>query len=236
MKPKKSFLIAYVVIEAIFLIAVRLTEYRAPVVVYDRIMFAAIAVDFLAMEVLYVRYGRQRLNNLDNLLPLGFLFMVLADTFLCLIDNYYICGYFLFCMVETVYAVYLQPKKVTIINRIVIFVVLLGVIWKAGMLNAENAVALLNLSLLAGNVVCAWLKRSRERSKENLLFAIGITFFFGCDFSILIRTLTEQGSIIHSVFALTVWTVYIPAQVILLLCYVVKINKSVDAKEGSMCA
>jgi hypothetical protein len=222
-KPR---LTVYVILQALLLAAVRLTEFTTPSTVYCRVMYAPIVLDFAMMTYLYFRFGRSRLDWRDNLIPLAFLFMLCADTFLCLIDDIYIMGYLFFCCVELCYALYLKPGKVNLILRALLAAALLAALYAGGMLDVSNAVAIFNISLLVGNAASAWSVQLKHPGRRNLLFAVGITLFFVCDGSIAARTLLTPGTAIHTVFALLVWTAYIPAQVLILLSYVDIIKKS----------
>lgn len=225
-KALTPLLIVYVVIQALLLAAVRLTEFTTPEAVYCRIMYVPIVLDFAMIAYLYLRFGRKGLSWRDNLIPLAFAFMLCADTFLCLINDYYVFGYIFFCCVELCYAIYLKPGRLNIIIRAVVYAALLTALGLGGMLSFENGAAILNLSLLVCNVVFAWIAYARGRSGDALLFAVGITLFFVCDGSIAARTLLTPGTFLHTVFAVAVWTAYIPAQVFILLSYVNKLNKA----------
>ncbi len=221
----KALLIGYVVLELLLLVAIRLTEFSTPSYIYCRIMYAAIVLDFAVMAYLYIIFGCRCLGWRDNLIVLAFAFMLGADTFLCLIDDFYLMGYIFFCLVELCYAIYLKPSMLNVIIRAFVYAALLAALWLGGLLNLENAIAIFNLSLLICNVVFAWIGFGKNRTKESLLFAIGITLFLGCDGSIAARTLLTPQTLIHTIFAIAVWTAYIPAQVMILFSYAVKIKK-----------
>lgn len=232
MRQIKPLLTAYIVMEAFLLVAVRLTEFSTPPAVYCRIMYAPIVLDFAMMTYLFIRFGRQRLGWRDNLIPRAFAFMLCADTFLCLIDDIYIMGYIFFCCVELCYALYLKPGKINIILRVLLAAALLAALYARGLLDVSNAVAIINISLLIGNAASAWIVQAKHPEKRNLLFSIGITLFFVCDGSIAARTLLAPGTMIHTVFAILVWTAYIPAQVFILLSYVEMIKKFLQEEKA----
>lgn len=225
-RKMRLLLVAYIILEALLLVAVRLTEFSMPSAVYCRVMYVPIVLDFAMMAYLYLQFGRKRLSPGDNLIPLAFAFMLCADTFLCLIDDIYIMGYLFFCCVELCYALYLKPGKVNILLRVLLAAALLTALYAGGLLDVSNAVAIFNLSLLVGNVASAWIIQAKHPGRINLLFALGITLFFVCDGSIAARTLLEPGTAAHTLFAVLVWTAYIPAQVFILLCYVSKLQEN----------
>ena len=226
----KPLLTAYIVLEGLLLVAVILTEFSTPPAIYCRIMYAPIVLDFAMMTYLYFRFGRQSLDWRDNLIPLAFAFMLCADTFLCLIDDIYIMGYIFFCCVELCYAIYLKPGKLNLILRALLAAALLAALYAGGLLDVSNAVAVFNISLLIGNAASAWIVQTKQPGKRNLLFSIGITLFFICDGSIAARTLLTSGTAIHTVFAILVWTAYIPAQVFILFSYLEIIKKHIKQK------
>lgn len=190
----------------------------------DFIRYSAIVCNFIMMTFLYLWHGR-RLDKGDNLIPLAFVLTLAADTFLCIIKGDLIpVGYFLFFLVETVYMFYLKPTLKGVAVRLALYAVLLVWLWREGMLTLAYAIAMANMVQLAVNLVCAWMRNAKGKSREALLFALGITLFFGCDFSIVIRTLTEEGTTLHNIVTLIVWTCYIPAQVLLLSSYVEKLK------------
>ncbi len=226
-KDKKLSLLlkVYVIVELILLFIIRLTEYRTDKLVYDSFMYTAIVIDFLMIMFLYLKAKNH--VHVRKYIPVGFFFMLLADTFLCLIDQpqYNIYGYIFFCLVEITYALYLKPSKVNVIIRIVLYGCLVGLLQFAGMLDIGNAIAILNVSLLIVNMICGWQLFFKEKTKQNLLFAIGITLFFVCDGSIVVRTIFGTG-LVHEIFAIIVWTAYIPAQIFLLFSYLEELKQN----------
>lgn len=220
----------YFCIELLLFIVIKVLEIRiypqSPYIPLDIVRYSAIVCNFLMMSYLYLKHCK-RLSFKDNLIPLAFFFTLTADTFLCLINGIHVMGYFFFFVVETVYMFYLRPTQKSIVARVILYAVLLFVLWyKArAMFNFTYAMAMANMAQLTVNVFCAWINRSKDKGRETLLFALGITLFFGCDFSIVIRTLAATPPI-HTIAYFTVWTCYVPAQVIILASYVEKYRVS----------
>ena len=52
-----------------------------------------------------------------------------------------------------------------------------------------------------------------------LIFAVGITLFFGCDFCIMLRMLLPPQGLIYDVIRFMVWVFYIPSQAVLTSSY-----------------
>lgn len=223
MTKKDNFILgAYVALELILFLTIKVSEQLFVQRPLDIIRYSTIVCNFIMISYLYLKHGRH-LNFKENLIPLAFLFTLMADTFLCLINGIYIMGYFLFFVVESVYMFYIGLTRRRVSARIILYAVLLFILWYTKMLTFSYAIAMANMAQLTVNVFCAWIKNFKIRSKEALLFALGITLFFGCDFSIVIRTIVTISPI-HSIAAFTVWTCYVPAQVLLLFSYVEKIR------------
>lgn len=187
--------------------------------------YSTIVCNFLMILYLYLRHGR-RLPCRDNLIPLAFALTLTADCFMCILVDKRIWGYLFFTLVETVYMIYLKPTWKTVSVRLLLYAVMILLIWRAGMLYADNALAMANMVQLTVNLFCAWVCHRRTGGRETLLFALGVTFFAGCDYSILIRTFTETASPVYTVAAFIVWTCYIPSQILLLRSYAEKIFDS----------
>ncbi len=221
-------LYAYYAVEVILFLAVKVSEILQVGRPLDFIRYSTIACNFIMIIYLYNRHGRGFLWR-DNLIPLAFTLTLAADTFMCVIKGNFIpVGYFLFALVETVYMLYLKPTAKNLAVRLILYVATLPVLWCVKKLTIPNAIAMVNMVQLFVNVICAWIRRAEIKNREVLLFALGITLFFGCDFSILIRTVTPEKLAIHKIVVYVVWTCYIPAQVLLLSSYVEKLRSAVN--------
>jgi len=185
--------------------------------------YCAIICNFLMILYLYLRHGR-RLHFRENLIPVAFALTLTADFFMCIIDKKRIIGYLFFTLVETVYMIYMKPTRKGIFVRLLLYAVMLLLLRCLNMLNADNVVAMANMAQLTVNLFCAWMRHSKTGGRQTLLFALGITFFAGCDYAILVRTLADVSQPVYTIAAFIVWTCYIPAQVLLLRSYVEKIN------------
>ncbi|MCH5260327.1 MAG: hypothetical protein J1F18_11265 [Lachnospiraceae bacterium] len=191
--------------------------------------YCAIICNFLMIIYLYLRYGRY-LYSRENLIPLAFALTLTADCFMCIIAGKRILGYLFFTFVETVYMIYMKPTWRNISVRLILYSIIFLLLWRVGMLHADNAFAMANMVQLTVNLPCAWIRRTKIGGRETLLFALGITLFAGCDYAILVRTIAEQllstTHPIYTIAAFVVWTCYIPAQVLLLRSYVESIIAS----------
>ena len=119
-----------------------------------------------------------------------------------------------FCTVEILYAVYLKAGTGSVIVRAALFVAGLIGLKKAGMLNAESALGILNVTLVMVNAIDAWAAKRRDAA---LLFKIGITLFFLCDATVMLKVVTHGG--VRTALSFMTWLFYVPAQVLLTLSY-----------------
>lgn len=186
--------------------------------------YSTIICNFLMILYLYLRHGR-RLQRRENMIPLAFTLTLIADCFMCILSGKRIWGYLFFTLVETVYMLYMKPTWKTISVRLILYAILLLYLqlWHTKMLNPDNVLAMANMVQLTVNLFCAWIWHRKKGGRETLLFALGITFFIGCDYSILIRTFTKPGTPIYLIATFIVWTCYIPSQMLLLRSYVEKL-------------
>ena len=106
-----------------------------------------------------------------------------------------------------------------LIVRVAFYVVFLITIYAAGLLTVDRWIACLSMTQLILNVVYAWIENNKKRTLPSLLFAIGITLFFGCDGFIMMRMLLPPEGFIYSVICFMVWVFYIPAQVVITSSY-----------------
>ena len=152
----------------------------------------------------------------ENLVCLALVITLFADFFLTLLggDLYGTIGVAFFCILESVYAVYLKSPVPMIVARVVLFVALIVAALILHRLTITTAVAVLNISILTFNLVDAW---SAKRFDAGLLFKIGITLFFIGDLCVGLRAVTSGN--LREVAAFLVWIFYLPTQVLLTLHY-----------------
>lgn len=188
--------------------------------------YCTIICNFLMILYLYLRHGRC-LHFRENLIPLAFALTLTADCFMCIVDGKRIWGYLFFTLVETVYMIYMRPTWKNISVRLFLYAAILLLLWRVGKLDADNALAMANMVQLTVNLFCAWIWHMKTGGRETLLFALGITFFVGCDYAILVRTIADvllsKMHPVYTIAAFIVWTCYIPSQVLLLRSYVEKL-------------
>lgn len=151
-------------------------------------------------------------------------FTLLADTFLLLLDEYYILGVLAFCVVQTLYAGRLVSKSSgkSIVPRIVLFFVALVIINSFGVMDMLTVACAWSFSQLVSNVMHAFL--IRNKFKGGWHFVIGLLLFLGCDTCVGLNNLMEYipefpFSGIIPLAAFCMWIFYLPAQVLIVLSF-----------------
>ena len=214
-RKDRRIIIIYIIWEMCNLIAIQ-TSYRIfPYVVQCRIMYMAVLVNTAVTLYFFLKYGAKS-RSLHNMLALGLTFTAAADYYLTF-RSVVLPGYFLFCLVEAIYALYFKPDAGNILMRTFLYGILLAIMYHLGRHALTDALGMLNLILLLVNVFCAWAHQRKDPGTGNLCLALGFSLFAGCDYSLLIRELTSGMA--NSLSNFMVWIFYVPAQVLLVLAY-----------------
>ena len=217
---EKLLIRAYIIIGIAFLILIKYLQIIHAGRTINRCMYAAIAVNTALALYYYLRFGRKLKDKHVNLIAFGLFATFAADFFATLIGRRmsmtaYLCGAACFCIVELIYAAYLRGGRSAVIMRAVLVAAGLIVLGVMGALKPDKILGVTNEMLILANVIDAWAAR---RINPHIFFKIGITLFFACDTSIVIRSLTSGA--IHDTAAFVVWIFYVPAQLLITLAYV----------------
>ena len=226
-KRDRLVLFCYICWEICNLIAIQYAFFFCSFQTRCLIMYLAVCVNTLVMLHFYYHYGRKQRKSRNNLLALGLAVTWAADFFLTL-HNRILPGFFLFCLVESIYALYLanlpltrakDPRRTLIGIGCLVLVCLMAfcAAGKMGLLTPEHALGILNLTLLTFNLLRAWFACSRDRRPDRLLLALGFTFIAGCDYSILVMFLSRGR--VYDAAAFMIWIFYVPSQVFLVAAY-----------------
>ncbi|MBQ9347187.1 MAG: hypothetical protein IJT94_07605 [Oscillibacter sp.] len=212
---------AWLALEVVLFFAIKAAELFLPPQPAKCIKFLAILCNTVMAVRLYLAYGRRAANQWDNLMALALAVNCAADVFLTLIggEAVFLPGFGLFCTVELIYAVYLRPSRTNLAVRAALLVLILPLAWKLGLLSLTYVLGGWNLTLLAGNVVSAWLARRRDENRTALWFAAGLTLFLMGDISVALEIFLPAGTAAQTAATLMVWTVYVPAEALLVLTY-----------------
>lgn len=198
-------------------------------------MFSAILLNAIFMLLLVFRVKNADKDPVVKGLPIAVFTTLLADCFLVLLHDiskaeivHFISplsanmiGFFIFGIVQVIYACYLGLTKKRLIIRIGFYGALIIGIAVAGLFTFDKFIACLSMSQLILNVVYSWIEHKKKRTIASLLLAIGITLFFGCDFSIMLRMLLPAQGFVYSAICFMVWVFYIPSQVVITSSYLV---------------
>lgn len=204
----------YIVIELCILVAIKLPVRYSCAGTDSLLMLLSIAFNALVALYFLLAYGRHTPYSAD-LIALALYITVIGDLFLTYLgEPFFIPGVFSFCIVETLYAIFLKPKTTSIVFRMILFGLLIAAAIPTGNISVLNVLAILNIAILAGNVLDAWLSKDFD---PGLLFKLGITLFFCCDLSLGLSTLLSGA--ISNIMSAMIWVFYIPSQVLLTLCY-----------------
>lgn len=248
--------ILYIFIEAVMLVLIKTFEVRgvyARAVTF--LMYGAIVLNTLYTAVLFVRYllrrkkravsegceeggrdgedcaegkGHGRNRELLRIVftALALLFTLAADIFLVLLDDYYLAGVLLFCVVQTLYGIALKPKPVSGAVRVTAFLLVWLVLALTDAAEPLTVASAYSITQLTVNAVLA-LKKVREEKRTGactlagaVLFAVGLVLFWGCDMSVGIFNLSfgmEKFRLLNRITWFLMWVFYLPSQVLLVL-------------------
>ncbi len=203
-------------------------------------MFSAILLNALFMLFSVICVKKAGKDALVTGLPLAVFTTLLADCFLVVLHGLSAAeivrfmspltantiGFFIFGVVQVVYACYLSLTNRRLIIRVAFYLLLVIAIAAAGLFTFDRFIACLSMSQLVLNLIYSWIDHRKNRTAASLLLAIGITLFFGCDFSIMLRMLLPPQGFIYEVICFMVWVFYIPSQVVLTSSYLADRTKA----------
>lgn len=153
----------------------------------------------------------------DRLVTAALAFTLGADTFLLLLNRWYVQGVVLFCVVQGLYLLRivrnnggrsLWPAR---LGLLLLALVLLN---RMDMLSPLNALSLCYF----GNFLCNTLQSWGLRGNRLRLFAWGLTLFLCCDLCVGLYNQPELVSRqLYSFARVGMWLFYLPAQVLIVL-------------------
>lgn len=217
---EKNLIRVYIAVEAVILVAIKITQAMHVGRIINGCMYSAIVVNTLVCAYFFAKYSRTIESKRDNLIAYALFVTLIADWFLTFVGkrysaDAYVYGLIAFCTVELIYACYIRPTAVTAAGRVLLFAAGTFALVNAGLAGSEAVLGFLNMVLILFNVIDAWTVR---RHDLGLLFRLGMLLFLLCDTSIMIRLLAS-GAVSDAAHFMT-WIFYVPAQVMLVLSYV----------------
>ena len=228
------FFLFFCIVELLVLVALKLVEAFCPLSLADTyLMFLAILLNTLFMLFLVIRVKKSGKDIVWRGIPLAVFLTLLADCFLIMLYDLSFAevisfispltanmiGFFVFGMVQIVYACYLGMTKRRLLIRVGFYLVFIIAVAAAGLLSIDKFIACLSMSQLILNLVYGWIEHCKKQTGASLLLAIGMTLFFGCDAFIMIRMLIPAEGLLYAFVFFMVWVFYIPSQVVLTASY-----------------
>lgn len=230
----KKLFYGFCMTELIILISLKLIQAILPSSFVDVFfMFSSILLNALFMLFLVSQVKRVGKDTVIYGIPLAVFTTLLADCFLVMLHGLSkaevisfispltanMIGFFIFGVVQVIYACYLGLTKRRLIIRIGFYLAFIVAIAAAGLLTLDRFIACLSMSQLILNLVYVWIEHRKKKTLASLLLAVGITLFFGCDLFIMMRMLLPAGGAVYAFIRFMVWIFYIPSQVVLTSSY-----------------
>ncbi|MDO4939632.1 MAG: lysoplasmalogenase family protein [Lachnospiraceae bacterium] len=145
-----------------------------------------------------------------------------GDFFLSVTQTHLTLGIALFCIVQTMYMLYLKPTPRELAFRVIIFVSMTGILALIGMFSMQNVLAVFDIVMLGANAVKAW-----KEKEDKMLFAVGLSLFFCCDICVGLRSILPYSC--SSLMLVLIWSFYLPSQVLIFI-YGIRTMKSGKGK------
>ncbi len=225
MRSKET--IVYLIIQTLLFLAIKVFDYYANNVTYTSVRFLFIVVNAIFATKLFIDASEKIVWNTDLLL-LGLWTTVVADFFLVFLPNISpsldsistLVGFSFFVIVQTIYAFYLGMPRNNFIIRLIAILSFWALLIVTDKFTISLAIGAINMVMLTINVITAWRRWNQEHSTDKFLFALAITCFLICDYSIVLKAVTINVS--HEIFRFLVWAAYAPAQILIVLTYKIK--------------
>lgn len=222
-----KFITIYLIIQILLFLLIKISDYYASNLVYACVRFIFIIINAIFATKIFIDYSKKFQRNVD-LLFIGLWTTVIADLFLVLLPNIFpsfdststLLGFSFFVVVQTIYAFYLGMNRKSIIIRSVVILILWALLIWADKFSISLAVGWINIVMLTVNVFTAWYLWLHDRSCNKLLFAIAISCFLICDYSIVFKSVTSGVS--YEIFRFLVWSAYAPAQILIVFTYMTR--------------
>lgn len=160
----------------------------------------------------------------SKLILIGMVLTLFADTFLLLMDDYYVIGVLAFCVVQTLYAARLMKESdgKTVLPRLFLFFTALAVLEGIGTADILTIAAAWSFTQLFINVIHALVLRKRFQGGN--LFCLGLILFLCCDTCVGLNNLFIYFPRFFypqliSAASFCMWVFYLPAQVLIVLSF-----------------
>ncbi|MGN0812340.1 MAG: lysoplasmalogenase family protein [Candidatus Coproplasma sp.] len=218
---KSLIFLVFIAVEAvIYIIFNVLAAVGTPDPVY--LKYAGVLLCLAVLLAVLLMPGSSR----DNAVMLAALFFTaISDLFILVLDKYYEVGLVTFIIVQTLYLYRLYADRlkkvfITLGVRIGVMVAIIITFAALGKLNLLVAECAIYITMLVCNVADAFIVC--RKGVKDLLFAIGLLLFLGCDICVGLHNLgsvlgvTLPGWLVQFV-SVAIWAFYLPSQVLITL-------------------
>ena len=134
-----------------------------------------------------------------------------ADVFLLVLDQWYIVGLLLFCIVHLLYSLHLHSQKM--LSMQIVLLIFSAILVLAYRRMEPLAVGYITVFLL--NLFHAASFAIRAKGRQTFLFAFGLLLFFCCDLCVGYYNIGEGA--LWEFSRIAMWGFYLPGQVMILL-------------------
>lgn len=179
----------------------------------------------LAVSVINVfLYGRKA----DAVtLSCALLFTAVSDLFILVLDDYYEIGLVTFITVQSIYFYRLYAGRIkkifiSLAVRLCVSAAIIIVFAATDKLNLLVAECAVYITMLVANVADAFI--ICKKGKKNILFAVGLSLFLGCDvcvglhnFGTVLNVALPMWLVAFASYAM--WAFYLPSQVLITCSY-----------------
>ena len=170
---------------------------------------------------------------------IGLAFTLVADYFLLILDEHYVFGLSAFIITQSMYFLFIKPKnwKISLIIRFGTFGLITALLaFYYDMKEPEVFLAAFYFINLFMNTIDAYL----TKGKVLLLFAIGLTFFVGCDVFVCLYNIKDyvkiSNNIVRTIMKYSLlgsWACYIPSQTLIAISPLFK--EKIDSLKTKQC-
>ncbi len=215
--PKNVIFAVFLLVQTVIYIVYNVLSARQPEDPIE-IKYAGILL-CLALSALMIYFNRDE----DSVIATAaMLFTAISDLFILVLDDYFEIGLATFIVAHSLYLYRLyhgRVKKIwiTVAVRAVVAAVMIGVccgLFGANLLIVEAGIYLV---LLFGNCVESLIMCNR--GLKNILFAIGLMLFLGCDICVGFKHGSMVGvslsETMYNFVVYMIWVFYLPSQVLI---------------------
>ncbi len=156
---------------------------------------------------------------------LGLIFTLISDTFLLLINNYYVIGLICFNIVQNLYIIGLKNEiskyfKIQLLIRLVILIICVCISFvnkEYEIMLSASYITFLVMNILTLILFC-------KKNKKNITLLMGFCLFLLCDINVGLNNLNyyfplnqQTNDILQNISSNLMWFFYLPSQILISL-------------------